>query len=95
MAENIRGKRQVKYHGGTLQNVRTFVDDSKVKKGNVKVISDTPYARKVYFDPEINIQQEENKNAKQYWWEDYISGSKKELPLKFLQKSIKRRMQNG
>ena len=78
---------------GTMQNDSTFVDDKRVIRGIVSIVSDTPYARKVYFDPEITIQQEKNPNAKQYWFEDYISGNKKELPFKYYRKMIRRRMQ--
>lgn len=89
--KNKAGK--VVYQGGTLQNDSTFVDDKRVIRGIVSIVSDTPYARKVYFDPEITIQQEENPNAKQYWFEDYISGNKKELPFKYYRKMVRRRMQ--
>lgn len=80
---------------GTMQNDSTFVDDKQVKKGITKIVVDTPYARKVYFDPEIDISTKENSNARQYYFEDYIVGSKKELPFTFLEKSIKRRMTDG
>lgn len=76
---------------GTMQNDNTFVEDKKVIKGVVKIVSDTPYARKVYFDPEIHIKQRKNPNAKQYWFEDYITGSKKDLPIKYFKQALKRR----
>lgn len=76
---------------GIMQNDSTFVDNKKVIKGVVKIVSDTPYARKVYFDPEIHIKQQKNPNAKQYWFEDYISGGKKDLPQKYFSKLLKRR----
>ncbi len=87
---NKEGK--VVYQGGTLQNDSTFVDDKRIINGVAKIVSDTPYARKVYFDPEIHIQQEKNPNAKQYWFEDYISGSKKDLPIKYYKQMLQRRM---
>lgn len=77
---------------GTMQNDSTYVDDKRIIKGIARIVSDTPYARKVYFDPEINIKQVKNPNAKQYWFEDYISGEKKNLPLKYYQQILKRRM---
>lgn len=83
---------KVVYQGGTLQNDSTYVDDKRMIKGIARIVSDTPYARKVYFDPEIHIQQEKNPNAKQYWFEDYISGEKKNLPVKYFQQMLKRRM---
>lgn len=76
---------------GTMQNDSTFVDDKKVIKGVVKIVSDTPYARKVYFDPEMHIKQGKNPNAKQYWFEDYLTGNKKDLPIKYFKQMLKRR----
>ena len=77
---------------GTMQNASTFVDDNKVIKGVAQIIVDTVYARKVYFDPGIHIRQGKNPNAKQYWFEDYITGSKKDLPIKYFKQILKRRI---
>lgn len=74
---------------GTMQNDSTFVDDRRVV---VSLVSDTPYARKVYFDPEITIHQEKNPNAKQRWFDDYISGDKKDLAMRHFAKHLKRRL---
>ncbi len=76
---------------GTMQNDSTFVDDKKSIRGVATIIVDTPYARKVYFDPEIHIKQGKNPNAKQYYFDDYLNGSKKDLPLKYFAKLLKRR----
>lgn len=78
---------------GTMQNDSTFTDTKKAIKGYCKIVVDTPYARKVYFDPEISIRTEKNPNAKQYYFDDYISGDKKELPIKYFKKFMK--MQKG
>ena len=72
----------IPFKEGTLQNDSTFVDDKRIINGIARIVSDTLYARKVYFDPEIHIKQEKNPNAKQYWFEDYITGEKKNLPIK-------------
>ncbi len=77
---------------GTMQNDSTFVDDKRIIKGIARIVVDTIYSRKVYFDPEIHICQEHNSNAKQYWFEDYISGSKKDLPLKYFKRAIQGRV---
>ena len=79
---------------GTMQNRSTFVDDKKKRKRIVRIVSDTPYARKVYFDPEIHIKQVENPNAKQHWFDDYIEGNKKDLPMEYYAKLLKRRMES-
>lgn len=80
------------FNTGTMQNDSTFVDDKRLIKGIVRLVTDTVYSRKVYFDPEINIKQGKNPNAKQYWYEDYISGNKKDLPIKYFKQAMQRRM---
>ena len=77
---------------GTMQNDSTYVDDKRIIKGMASLVTDTPYARKVYFDPEIKIKQVKNPNAKQYWYEDYITGEKKNLPIQYYQQMVKRRL---
>ena len=77
---------------GVMQNDSTYVDNKRIIKGVATIVTDTHYTRKVYFDPEINIHQEKNPNAKQYWFEDYISGEKKDLPIKYFQQMLRRRM---
>lgn len=76
---------------GTMQNDSTFVDDKKIIKGVARIVVDTVYARKVYFDPEIHIKQGKNPNAKQYYFDDYITGEKKSLPIKYFKQALKRR----
>ena len=63
---------------GHLQNESTFVDYSKSKKGLVSLISQTPYARRLYFHPEYNFSKVENPNAQGKWLEPWISGDKKD-----------------
>lgn len=79
------------FDSGVMQNDSTYVDDKRIIKGVARLVTDTPYARKVYFDPEINIKQVKNPNAKQRWFDDYISGEKRNLPIKYFQQMLKRR----
>ena len=65
------------YSGGTLQNESTSVDIRISRRGKVSVSSDTPYARRMYFHPEYKFNQLDNPNAKGRWYDDWISGSKK------------------
>ena len=64
---------------GALQNRSTFVDDSQSNQGVVSVVSDTPYARRLYFHPEYNFQKTKNPNAGGMWFEPYINGNKKDF----------------
>ena len=62
---------------GNLQNESTFVDYSESTKGRTSIISNTPYARRLYFHPEYNFQTDENPNAKGKWYADWLPGGKK------------------
>ena len=74
---------------GALQNRSTFVDNSKKNIGKVSIVSDTPYARRLYFHPEYNFQKTHNKNAGGLWFEPYISGNKKSWVPKTFAKIMK------
>lgn len=63
---------------GNLQNESTFVDNSESKNGISTLVSNTPYARRLYYHPEYHFDKEENPNAKGKWYEDYIPGGKYE-----------------
>lgn len=82
----------IPFDTGTMQNDSTYVDNRRIIKGIAKIITDTAYSRKVYFDPEINVKTTNNPNAKKYWMEDYISGAKKDLPIQYYSKLLKRRL---
>lgn len=64
---------------GTLQNSSTFVETSESSTGEVGIISDTPYARRLYYHPEYNFRTSENKNAGGKWFQPWIDGDKKEF----------------
>ncbi|MCM1286549.1 MAG: hypothetical protein NC213_10260 [Acetobacter sp.] len=63
---------------GAMQNRSTFVDDSNVQTGTVRIVSDTPYARRLYFHPEYNFNKIKNPYANAQWFEPYINGDKKD-----------------
>lgn len=77
---------------GTLQNDSTFVDDKRIEENKVKIVSDTPYARKMYFHPEYHFNTSKNPNAGGRWFEPYINGEKKSKVLKYYQQFAKRRI---
>ena len=52
----------------------------------------TPYARRLYFHPEYNFRTFKNPNAKGKWFEDWISGSKKDFAQEKF-KAIYRRLE--
>ena len=65
---------------GTLQGEGTAVNKPD-ENGIVEIYSNTPYAQRLYFHPELNFSHEENANAGAYWFEPYISGDKADFVL--------------
>lgn len=63
---------------GHLQGDATTVDYSQAKSGKVSLVTQTPYARRLYFHPEYNFRTKENPNAQGKWLEPWISGDKKD-----------------
>ncbi len=88
---DLVNSRTMPFASGTLQNDSTFVDTRRALKGVATITSDTPYARKVYFHPEFNFRKDDNPNAGGRWFDPYLTGDKKELPIKFFQKAMLRR----
>ncbi len=89
---DLQQSQTMPFDSGQLQNRSTFVDDSEVDSGKVFVVSDTPYARRLYFHPEYHFSDKENPNAGGAWFEPYISGAKKDYAQKvfavFMRKSL-------
>ena len=89
---DVQQSQTMPFDSGQLQNRSTFVDDSKASSGKASVVSDTPYARRLYFHPEYKFSTRDNPNAGGAWFEPYISGAKKEYAKKvfarFMQNSL-------
>lgn len=64
---------------GTLQNESTWVDRSELANRKVRLVHSTPYARRLYFNPQFNFRTDKNANARGHWLDDWISGSKKDF----------------
>lgn len=79
LAEKVEAQ-EIPMDEGTLQNVLTDVDDSAAKQGLVQIVSDGPYAARLYYNPQYNFNQQFNTNAKGEWWEDFLTGENKDRP---------------
>lgn len=79
---DLQQSQTMPFDTGNMQNRSTFVDKSDVEAGTVRVVVDTPYARRLYFHPEYNFSTRENPNAGGEWFEPYISGEKKDYVQK-------------
>lgn len=77
--KEYKGKwvKRVKQHGGNLQNDSTFVEAGDAKSGRVRLISATPYARRLYYHPEYNFNRSENPKAGGKWLDAYLPSGKK------------------
>ena len=49
---------------GALQNESTFVDYSNSSQGSCSIVSDTPYARRLYYHPEYELLFDEKERKK-------------------------------
>lgn len=81
LAEKVDAQ-EIPMNEGTLQNVFTDVDDSAARKGLVQIVSEGPYAARLYYNPQYNFNHEFNTNAKGEWWEDFLTGKNKDRPAK-------------
>lgn len=79
------------FRQGILQNDSTFVDDSDAKTGEVRLISATPYARRLYYHPEYHFDKTENPNAGGRWLDQYLpGGTKQEIAQKAFNRFYKK-----
>lgn len=92
LKSNLVQSQTMPYDTGHLQNDQTFVDASNKRKGEVAVVSDTPYARRLYFHPEYKFQKDNNPNAGGEWFEPYISGNKKDYAKKVFARHLRGRI---
>lgn len=89
LKSDLQKSQTMPFDTGELQNRKTFVDDSKKKAGKITIVSDGPYARRLYFHPEYKFQKTKNKNASGMWFDPYISGNKKNWASKKFVKIMK------
>lgn len=66
-----------------------FVDTSNIDKGEVSILFDTPYARRLYWHPEFNFRKDKNPNAQGKWMQAYIDGDKKNFARETFAKFMK------
>lgn len=66
------------FDGGHLQEDSSFVDYSDSGNGKVTLVSNTPYARRLYYHPEYDFQTDENPYAGGEWFKPWLSGGTNE-----------------
>ena len=81
----VKNTQVMPFDTSILQNDSTAVDYSQSANGVVKIVSDTPYARRLYFHPEYNFHREvwmdsegkkhgANKSAGGKWFRYWLKG---------------------
>lgn len=70
----VKNTQVMPFDTGNLQNENTFVDYAQSRNGVVKIVSSTPYARRLYFHPEYNFSREENIAAGGKWLTPWLEG---------------------
>lgn len=74
LLEQIKNSQVMPFDTGNLQNESTFADYSNLANGKTKIVSSTPYARRLYFHPEYNFSREENIAAGGKWLSPWLKG---------------------
>lgn len=67
----LRDRQVMPFDTGNLQNDSTYVDDSQ--RTTVRIVSTTPYARRLYFHPEYNFRRGNNSNAGGKWFDSFLN----------------------
>lgn len=75
---DIKASQVVPKDTGTLED-SGFVDLSEIKEAIVRIVFDTPYARRMYWHPEYNFRKDKNPNAQGKWMEMYLTGDKQQF----------------
>lgn len=74
----VKNAEVMPFKTGNLQNESTFTDYTESSRGRVRIISSTPYARRLYYHPEYNFNREFNANAGAEWFAPWLKGGKHE-----------------
>ena len=80
--EDVEKEQVMPKDTGTLSEASTFLYDAESQTGVVAIVSDTPYARRLYYHPEYNFRTSKNKNAGGKWFQPWIDGDKKDFAAK-------------
>lgn len=73
---------------GTLEE-SAFIDTSQIKEGIAFIVFDTPYARRLYWNPQYNFRTDKNPNARGKWMETYHMGDKRKWVIETYGKFVR------
>ena len=98
LLRQIKNSQVMPFDTGNLQNESTFADYANLAEGETKIVSSTPYARRLYFHPEYKFHRSvwvdkdgkkhgANKNAGGKWLAPWLKGGTRQ---NFCQKAFAR-----
>lgn len=90
--EDVEKEQVMPKNTGTLSEASTFLYDAESRTGVVAIVSDTPYARRLYYHPEYNFQTSKNKHAGGKWFQPWIDGDKKEFAAKAFAEKLRQNL---
>ena len=74
LLRQIKNSQVMPFDTGNLQNESTFADYANLAEGETKIVSSTPYARRLYFHPEYNFSRKENIASGGKWFAQWLEG---------------------
>lgn len=74
LLKQVKNTQVMPFDTGNLQNENTFENCAQSWNGTVKIVSSTPYARRLYFHPEYNFSRKENIAAGGKWFSPWLEG---------------------
>ena len=91
LQDEIRDEEVIPMDTGHLSGEAFFVDTTTEMKGYVRMIFQTPYARRLYFHPEFHFRKGYHANAQGLWIKPWQNGGKYEKrPQEIFAKILKR-----
>lgn len=66
------------FDSGHLEEDASFVDYGESRHGRARLVSSTPYARRLYYHPEYDYRTDENPFAGGEWYAPWLKGGKQE-----------------
>lgn len=78
LLSEVKNAMVMPFDTGNLQNEQTFPDYGNSQNGHTKIVSNTPYARRLHYHPEYNFRRDYNANAGGEWYKPWLKGGQKE-----------------
>lgn len=89
LKSDVQQSKTMPFKTGSTQNRDTFVDNTDKTKGQVRIVTSNPYARRLYFHPEYKFSKNVNSKAGGMWFDPYIDGAKKNFAKKTFSKIMR------